>query len=137
VFIYGENGTGKELVARSIHNKSARRKGRSVSLNCAAHSQDLVESELFGYEKGRSPAPSKRKARIVERADGRNALSDEVGDMGLETQAKTPARAAGERGVRLWGKGPTGSTCASSRPPTRTSVMKSGTDVSGRTCGTG
>jgi two-component system nitrogen regulation response regulator NtrX len=106
VFIYGGNGTGKELVARSVHNKSTRKKGPFVSLNCAALPRDLVESELFGYERGAFTGAVQRKPGLFERADGGTLFLDEVGDMGLETQAKLLRVLQENEAVRLGGKAP-------------------------------
>jgi two-component system nitrogen regulation response regulator NtrX len=88
VMIYGENGTGKELVAREIHEKSARRDQPFVKLNCAAIPKELIESELFGYERGAFTGATGRKIGVFEEAEGGSLLLDEVGDMALETQAK-------------------------------------------------
>ena len=88
VYIYGENGTGKELIAREIHEKS-KRKGRPfVGINCAAIPEDLIESELFGYEKGAFTGAMNRKQGKFELADGGTLFLDEVGDMSQKTQAK-------------------------------------------------
>ncbi|MBN2372985.1 sigma-54-dependent Fis family transcriptional regulator [bacterium] len=88
ILITGENGTGKELVAREVHNRSRRFDKPFVGLNCAAIPEDLIESELFGHEKGSfTGATVKRKGRF-ELADQGTLFLDEVGDMSLKTQAK-------------------------------------------------
>jgi two-component system nitrogen regulation response regulator NtrX len=88
VLICGENGTGKELVAAAIHENSARKDKPFVKLNCAAIPRDLIESELFGHEKGAFTGATTRKEGKFELADGGSLLLDEIGDMSLETQAK-------------------------------------------------
>lgn len=88
VLIYGENGTGKELVSRSIHNHSKRCKGPFVEVNCAAIPEDLIESELFGHEKGSFTGATNRKIGKFELANSGTIFLDEVGDMSLKTQAK-------------------------------------------------
>ena len=86
--IQGENGTGKELVARALHKGSPRASNRFVAVNCAAIPDELIESELFGHEKGSFTGAFERKIGRFEQADGGTLFLDEVGDMGLKMQAK-------------------------------------------------
>ena len=88
VCILGETGTGKELVARTIHERSARSAGPFVTLNCAAVPAELIESELFGYEKGSFTGASGRHIGKFEQADQGTIFLDEIGDMPLNMQAK-------------------------------------------------
>jgi two-component system nitrogen regulation response regulator NtrX len=88
VLIHGENGAGKELVARAVHALSARRDGPFVEVNCAAIPEDLIESELFGHERGAFTGALARRRGRFELADGGTLFLDEIGDMSLKTQAK-------------------------------------------------
>jgi len=88
VCILGETGTGKELVARTIHGRSSRKAGPFVAVNCAAVPAELIESELFGHEKGSFTGAAGRHTGKFEQADGGTIFLDEIGDMPLAMQAK-------------------------------------------------
>ena len=88
VLIQGESGVGKELVARAIHRNSPRARERFVQVNCAAIPDDLIESELFGHEKGSFTGATEKQIGKFEQADRGTIFLDEVGDMSLKTQAK-------------------------------------------------
>jgi len=88
VLITGGNGTGKELVARSLHEKSDRCKAPFIEVNCAAIPSELIESELFGHEKGAFTSAIKQRKGCFEQAEGGTLFLDEIGDMSLSAQAK-------------------------------------------------
>ncbi|MEK6324021.1 MAG: sigma-54 dependent transcriptional regulator [Acidobacteriota bacterium] len=111
VLITGESGTGKEMVAREIHLRSRNSSGPFVSLNCAALPGELIESELFGHEKGAFTGASGRRVGKFEAANGGTLFLDEIGDMSLSTQAKV-LRAIEERTFQRLGSNETFSTDA-------------------------
>lgn len=88
ILLTGESGTGKEMVARQVHEESLRAKGKFVALNCAAVPEQLIESELFGFEKGAFTGATSAKEGLFETASGGTLLLDEIGDMPISLQAK-------------------------------------------------
>ncbi len=103
VLVRGESGTGKELVAREVHERnSARRSGSFVAVNCAALPSELIESELFGHEKGAFTGAAARREGKFEQADGGTLFLDEIGDMSANVQAKL-LRALEERRIERLG----------------------------------
>ena len=88
ILIQGESGTGKELIARAIHRQSLRSREKFIQVNCAAIPEELIESELFGHEKGAFTGATEKKTGKFEQADGGTIFLDEIGDMSLKTQSK-------------------------------------------------
>jgi DNA-binding NtrC family response regulator len=103
VLICGESGTGKELVARTIHAQGPRKEGPFIAMNAAALPSELIESELFGHEKGAFTGAAARRIGKFELADGGTLFLDEIGDMSLETQAKILRALQERRFERLGG----------------------------------
>jgi two-component system nitrogen regulation response regulator NtrX len=104
VLILGPNGVGKELVARSIHEKSNRANSPFVEVNCAAIPGELIESELFGHEKGSFTSAVKQRLGKFEQADGGTLFLDEIGDMSLSAQAKVLRALQESRITRVGGE---------------------------------
>ena len=104
VLITGENGTGKELVARQLHDLSPRSSGPFIEVNCAAIPAELIESQLFGHEKGSFTSAIKQKKGDFELADGGTLFLDEIGDMSLPAQAKVLRALQENKIVRVGGE---------------------------------
>ncbi len=102
IMILGESGTGKEVTARLIHNLSRRREGAFVPVECSAMPGSLIESELFGYERGAFTGAERTKKGLIESADGGTLFLDEIGDLGVELQTRL-FRFVEERAVRRVG----------------------------------
>ena len=103
ILIQGESGTGKELVARAIHDNSGRRKGPFLAVNCASIPETLLESELFGYEKGAFTGAVERRAGKLEQCDGGSIFLDEIADMSPAIQSKVLRVLEGHEFYRLGG----------------------------------
>src|SRR5690554_5320272 len=106
VLITGENGTGKELVARQLHALSSRNKAPFVEVNCAAIPSELIESELFGHEKGAFTSAVKQRKGKFEQADGGTLFLDEIGDMSASAQAKVLRALQENKITRVGGEKP-------------------------------
>ena len=104
VLITGENGTGKELVARQLHELSTRRNAAFIEVNCAAIPSELIESQLFGHEKGAFTSAIKQRKGDFELADGGTLFLDEIGDMSLSAQAKVLRALQENKIVRVGGE---------------------------------
>ncbi len=104
VTLYGETGSGKELIARAIHNQSSRRENKIVTIDCGAIPENLLESELFGYEKGAFTGAEKRKEGYAELASGGTLFLDEIGNLSLQMQGKLLRAIEEKRIKRLGGK---------------------------------
>ncbi|MFN8340080.1 MAG: sigma-54 dependent transcriptional regulator [Cyclobacteriaceae bacterium] len=104
VMILGPNGSGKELVARAIHEQSKRSESQFVEVNCAAIPSELIESELFGHEKGSFTSAVKQRIGKFEQADGGTLFLDEIGDMSLAAQAKVLRALQENRITRVGGE---------------------------------
>ena len=104
VLITGENGTGKELVAKQLHEQSNRRYGPFIEVNCAAIPAELIESQLFGHEKGSFTSAIKQKKGDFELANGGTLFLDEIGDMSLAAQAKVLRALQENKIVRVGGE---------------------------------
>jgi len=104
VLITGENGTGKELVARWLHEKSNRANGPFIEVNCAAIPSELIESELFGHEKGSFTSAIKQRKGDFEQANGGTLFLDEIGDMSLSAQSKVLRALQENKVMRIGGE---------------------------------
>ena len=103
MLITGETGTGKELIARAVHDLSTRRDKAMVKVNCAALPAGLIESELFGHEKGAFTGALTRRIGRFELADGGTIFLDEIADLSLDLQAKAAPRPPGRHVRARWG----------------------------------
>ena len=138
VLISGESGTGKELVAGAIHAGSARADGPFVRVNCAAIPRELIESEMFGHERGSFTGASDRRTGRFELADGGTLFLDEVGDLGVEAQAKLLRALEGGEVERVGGERPIAvDVRVVSATNKDLAARRRGTDGSATTCSTG
>ena len=133
VLISGDNGTGKELVARALHAFSRRAHQPLVEVNCAAIPEDLIESELFGHEKGAFTGASSQHRGKFDLAHEGTLFLDEIGDMSLKTQAKILRILEEQRFERVGGAGPSRWTCGCWPPPIKTWKRRSLRGAFGKT----
>ena len=136
VLIQGPTGTGKELISQAIHYHSKRRAGPFVRVNCAALPEGLLESELFGHEKGAFTGAHKQHRGKFEQAHGGTLLLDEIGEIPLSTQVKLLRVLDSGEITRVGGSKPLQVTPVSSRPPTWISWPSRRRAPSGKTCTT-
>ena len=123
--LQGESGTGKEVIARFIHRRSPRRHGPFIAINCAALPEQLLESELFGFERGAFTGAQQPKPGQIEMAAGGVLFLDEVTEMTPAAQAKFLRVLQEREFLRLGARGRFASTCASSLRPIATCRMQS------------
>jgi len=134
VLITGETGSGKEIVARTLHKLSSRANGPFVAINCSAIPETLMESEIFGHERGAFTGAAERRIGCFELADGGTLLLDEIGEMPAPTQAKL-LRVLEDRKVRGWGaRARLQWMCAWSRQPTKNPSKRSAAASCGKIC---
>jgi energy-coupling factor transporter ATP-binding protein EcfA2 len=117
VLVTGETGTGKELIARHVHELSPRADGPFVAVNCGAFSESLVESELFGHERGSFTGATVARAGWFEAARGEALFLDEIGDLPFATQVKLLRVSSGAEAA--WNKVPVSPSSAQRRKPTK------------------
>ena len=137
VMLRGESGTGKELIAHAVHYNSPRKNGPFVKVNCAALPDTLIESELFGYEKGAFTGAQSLKKGRFELAEGGTLFLDEIGDLNASTAVKLLRVVQEHANSPAWAAPrPSRPTCGSSWPPIKTWKKPSPPELFARTCTT-